>query len=124
MRKGTKFCVPSPGNFYDFKGETRRFTRRLILQEQFFDKSYCNNSLVRKPSTKFISTKNNELNGIVSKLHKIDPMAIQTSSNLSREESEAYNQLKNLSRTTIEIKKADKSDTWVIMNKDDYRELL
>ena len=106
------------------KGDTRQFTRRLIIQEQYFDKEFNNRSLVRKPSTKFISTTNNELNGIVNKLHKIDPMAIRTDSNLSNDETTGYSQLKALSRSTIEIKKADKSDTWVIMNKDDYRDLI
>ena len=118
--KGPKFCVTTPGNFYEMKGETRRFTRRLILQEQFFDKSFNNRSLVRKPSTKFISTTNDELNSIVSKLHKIDPVENKGDSNLSNDEVTGYSQLKALSRSTIEIKKADKSDTWVILDKEDY----
>ena len=61
---------------------------------------------------------------MIQKLHKIDPADITMKSNLTRKEQEAYNQLKALSKSTIEIKKADKSDTWVIMNKEDYRQMI
>lgn len=106
------------------KGDTRAFTRRLILHERFFDQSYTNNSLVKKPSGKFISTHNNELKEIVNHLHKIDPAPIAAKSNLTRDEEVGYTQLKSLSKSTLEIKKADKSDTWVIMDKSEYRKLI
>ena len=61
--------------------------------------------------TGYISTKNKELNGIIQKLHNIDPTGITKKSNLDRNEQAAYNQLKALSKSSIEIKKADKSDT-------------
>ena len=44
--------------------------------------------------------------------------------NITNEERVAYLELKSLSKSTLEFKKADKSDTWVIMNKEDYRSLI
>ena len=124
LKRGPKFCATSPSNFHELKGETRKFTRRIILQEQFFDQTYQNNSLVRKPSNKFISSNNDELNGIINKLHKIDPAPINTKNNLEREEKVAFSQLKVLAKSAIEIKKADKSDTWVLMDKERYRQMI
>ena len=79
---------------------------------------------MRKPSHKFISSHNNELRDIINNVHKIDPAPVNTSSNITHEERVAYLELKSLSKSTLEFKKADKSDTWVIMNKDDYRALI
>ena len=45
-------------------------------------------------------------------------------SNLEKNEEVGYNQLKRLSKSVIEIKKADKSDTWVIMDKEKYRQMI
>ena len=122
--RGPKFCVTTPGKVYDFKGDTRKFTKRLILQETFFDKQFVDNSLMRKPSRKLATTKNGDLNEILNTLHKLDPVRIQMDSNIDEEERSALNELKELSKSTIEIKKADKSDTWVIMDKDKYRDNL
>ena len=94
------------------------------MQEIFYDKSYNNNSILRKPSTKFISSGNSELNNIVNALHKIEPEPLKPESNLNKKESIAYSELKKLSCETLEFKKADKSDTWVVLNKNDYRNLI
>ncbi len=40
MKKGPKFCAATPGNFFEYQADTRQFTRRLALQEIFFDNSY------------------------------------------------------------------------------------
>ncbi len=122
--KGVKFCVTGSGNSFDFKGETRKFTRKLMLQEIFFDKTYNNDSLVRKPSKKYISTFNNELKDLINILHKIEPVRTQSETNLTEEEMIAYKELKDMAKTEIEIKKADKSDTWVIMDKETYKNLI
>ena len=94
--KGPKFCVTSSGNAFDFKGETRKFTRKLTLQEIFFDKTYNNESLVRKPSNKHITTGNSELKDFLNVLHKIEPVMTHNDSNLNEDEMSAYRELKTL----------------------------
>ena len=44
--------------------------------------------------------------------------------NLNIEERKALDELQTLNKTTIEIEKADKSNTFVIMDKDVYKEKL
>ena len=61
---------------------------------------------------------------MINKLHKIDPAPISTKNNLEREEKVAFSQLKVLAKSAIEIKKADKSDTWALMDKERYRQMI
>ena len=94
--------------------------RRMIIHETFFENNWTDSSLIRRPSKKYISTTNKELSDIVATIKKIEPKKCTTNGNISREEEIALNEIKALSRTEIEIKKADKTSTLVIMNKDDY----
>ena len=64
------------------------------------------------------------MKSIVNKLHKIEPNPKKVNDNLSKEERKAYNELRSLSKDMIEIKKADKSDTWVIIDKAEYKDLI
>ena len=124
LMKGPKFCVTTSGNFFDFKSDTRCFTKRLILQEAFFDQTINDDSLVKNPSKRYMSTKNNDLNEIINTLHKLEPTGLKMKSNIEKSEEKALKELKLLVKTEIEIKKADKSDTWVIMDKILYRDNL
>ena len=76
------------------------------------------------PSKKYITTKNKELTDIVSTLCKLDPETKEMNDNLDSEERNALNELRKLTTTSIEIKKADKSNTFVLMDKKDYKEKL
>ena len=116
--------MSTPGNFFDYKSSTREFTRRIVLQELFFDKPNEDHSLVRQASKKHISTKNNDLKNICNALNRVEPSRIEAVSNISREEKEALEELKNLSKSELEIKKADKTDVWVVMDKTEYRNQL
>ena len=89
LTRGPKFCVSTPGNFFDYKSSTREFTRRIVLQELFFDKPNEDHSLVRQASKKHISTKNNDLKNICNALNRVEPSRIEAVSNISREEKEA-----------------------------------
>ena len=122
--RGPKFCPTTKGNFFDFKGETKKFTKRLITQEKFFDSDFKDNSIVRKPSKKYLSSKNSELTNIVNTINKLSPTKIVMDSNVSKKEEKALKEIIKLSKDKIEIKKADKSNTLVIMDKDVYREKL
>ena len=111
-------------DYFDYKGSVRDFTKRLALQETFFDKTWEDDSLVRKPSKKYFTTKNSDLNSIINTVNRIEPVPISNENNITFEEKKAMDELKKLTRETLEIKKADKSDVWVIMDKDEYCEKL
>ena len=124
--RGPKFCPTTAGNFFDFKNDTRCFTRRLITQEKYHDSNYVNDSIVRGPSKKdkYISSKNADLTNIINTVNKLSPVNINMESNITTEEDVALKQLKKLSEETVEIKKADKSNTLVIMDKEVYKQKL
>ena len=71
-----------------------------------------------------MSTDNNDLENILSTINKIEPTKKEMESNISAEEKKALQEIKVLVAKTIEIKKADKSDTLVIMDKQAYRDNL
>ena len=90
----------------------------------FFDKTFDEESLVKNPSKRYVSTNNFDLRDIINTLHKIEPTPLRMEGNIDEKEKNALQELKLLSKTSIEIKKADKSDTWLIMDKTLYRDNL
>ena len=62
--------------------------------------------------------------GIISTIHKIDPRKTKMESNIEEEEENALRELKSLTQESIEVKKADKSNILVIMDKEEYKEKL
>ena len=124
LARGPKFCPTTVGNATEFCGDTYAFGRRLELREIFFDTPSNDNSVIRKPSHKYISSKNKELTDITATIRKLEPSKTHTPSNISIEEETALRELKSLTKTSIEIKKADKTNTLVIMDKTDYRDKL
>ena len=95
-----------------------------MLQELFYDKSNDDHSLVRQPSKKYISTNNNDMKNICQALNRVEPSPVEAINNISKKEKEALEELKTLSKSVLEIKKADKTDVWVVMDKMEYREQL
>ena len=79
---------------------------------------------MRQAAKKYTSTKNNDLKNIIAALNRIEPTPIVKENNITQNEKQALDELKILSKTVIEIKKADKTDVWVIMDKDEYRDKL
>ena len=73
MTRGPKFFPTTEGKVSDFCGDTKTFSKKLIIQERFFDVPYQDKSLIRQPSKKYITTENKELTDIVSFLNKINP---------------------------------------------------
>ena len=57
-------------------------------------------------------------------MNKINPERKSWKDNLQKEEQEALKELIALSKSTLEIKKADKSNTLIIMNKEEYKNKL
>ena len=124
LTRGPKFCPSTRGNTSDFCGDTRTFTKKLIIRERFFDQSWNDESLIRAPSKKYITTYNKELTDIISFVNKINPQSKEHTDNLDKGEQEALRELVALSRSEIEIKKADKSNTLIIMDKEEYKNKL
>ena len=122
--KGPKFCKTTEGRFFDFKEDTYNFTKKLMVQEKYFDQHNNDDSLVRKPSRKYMTTFNNELTDIVATVNKIEPKCTQMDSNVTVDEENALKELISYSKESMEIKKADKSNTFVIMDKTHYRDKL
>ena len=73
LKRGPKFCPRTKGKVSDYCGDTKIFTKKLIMQESFFDILFKDESLIREPSKKYINTYNTELTGIVSFVIKINP---------------------------------------------------
>ena len=80
--------------------------------------------MIRKPSKKHISTNNKALTDVVASINKLEPKKTETNSNVTQQEETALQELTALTRTILEIKKADKTNTLVIMDKEEYREKL
>ena len=108
MTRGPKFCPTTEGKISDFCGDTKIFSKKLIIQERFFDVPYSDQSLIREPSRKYLTTNSKELTDIVSFVNRINPESRNLPDNLSSEERKAMKELIALSKSEIEIKKADK----------------
>ena len=124
MVKGPKFCPVQKGSKSDFYGGIKTFSKKLVLQEKYFDASFTDKSLLRPQSKKYATTVNKDLSDIISTINKITPSTKDTPDNLDQEERRALEEIKKLCETSIVIKKADKSNTLVIMDKADYEHKL
>ena len=124
LSRGPKFCPTTNGRKSDTCGDSYNLGRKLSIREIFHESHSNDKSLLRKPSKKYIQTKNKELSDIIATINKIEPKESSTISNISEEEEIALEEIKRLTKTTLEIKKADKTSTIVIMNKVDYRDQL
>ena len=80
--------------------------------------------MIRKASKKLFTTKNKVLENVINTIHKLEPRKIKLEENVCKMEKKALTELKNLTKTSLEIKKADKTDTWIIMEKKDYKDKL
>ena len=94
------------------------------MQEIFFGSTWNDASLVHTASKKYLTPSNKELQDIIATINKLEPSRKTPVENITEEEQTALNEIKELTRTTLEIKKADKTNTFVIMDKDRYREQL
>ena len=65
----------------------------MMIKERFHDQTFTDDSLLRKPSRKYIYTTNKELSDIVSTINKIEPIELDMPSNISNEEENALKEL-------------------------------
>ena len=114
MTRGPKFCPVEKGRKTDFYGGTKLFSKKLILQERYFDAETNDPSLICPQSKKYITTKNKQLSEIISIVNKLTPNEKFTADNLDKEERKALEELKILCDSSLVLKKADKSNTLVL----------
>ena len=61
LNRGPKFTPTTKSNHFIFKGDFKKFTRRLQIKEIFNDTPFEENSLIYNPSTKPVKTNNSDL---------------------------------------------------------------
>ena len=122
--KGPEFCLVEMGKKNDFYGGIKTFSKKLALQEKYFDANFTDNSLIRLQSKKNVTTKNTDLTDIISTINKITPNTKSTPDNLDQGERRALEEIKERCKTSLVIKKADKSNTLVVMERNDYEQKL
>ena len=123
--KGPKFCPSAKGNYIHTRVDTKELSRKLKLQEMFWDSDYRDESLVKHASQYNPKSENVELNKVLTTIECLDP--VHTSDieyNLDSAERKALDEIKDLCRSELEIKKADKGSAFVIMDKLFYRDKL
>ena len=95
------------------------------MRERFFDSEYEDESLVKHKSTFNVNAEDNELSNIVNMIENLGPMKNDTySDNLQIDERKAIEELNIMCDTDVVIKKADKGNTLVVMDKSFYRDKL
>ena len=96
----------------------------MAVQEKYFDATFTDKSLIRPQSKKYVTTTNSDLSDIISTINKLTPNMKNTPDNLNQEERKALEEIKDLCEKSLIIKKADKSNTLVVMERDDYEKKL
>ena len=108
------------------KADTREFTRKLRIREHFSDSvpnSNTDDCLVKHPSHFYPKTNNLEFGKILEIIERTDPIHVNNfQDNLSSHERTALDELKEMN--DIIVKKADKGNALVIMDKSCYRDRL
>ena len=123
--KGPKYCPSTKGNYIQIKADTKEFTRKLKLREKFWDSEYDDDSLVKHPSDYNPGASDNEFRKIITTIEHMDPTQVRNfSDNLTRHERVALSELRDLCNNEVILKKADKGNTLVMMDREYYRDKL
>ena len=123
LSKGLNFYpTPSIVNKAELKEDIDNFSRRMRLKWHFKDQPNNENVNKFKPKSKFNPKYENQLLETYLKVAENSIMEItedgKVFSNLSKEEKQALNDLKN--DKTIVIKSADKGSAVIVWDRDDY----
>ena len=122
LSKSPKFCITQQGNYFDIKKDVKVMTKKLKIIEKFKDIDFNDESLLRNPSLLDVKTDNEWVQHIVNVLENLEPEPISTPTNVTEEERRAVRELAN--NRNIVIKKADKTNVFVVMDSDYYRDKL
>ena len=122
LSKSPKFCLAERGKYLESKSDVCELTRKLKIIDNFHDSDWVDKSLVKIRSTAEIRTDNPWMKSICGKLESLEPEIKKIKDNVTPEEREALESLKN--NKNIVIKKADKSNILVIMDRAYYKNKL
>ena len=90
--------------------------KKIKLVEKFKDSNYVDKSLVKHNTIKDLDTENPWVKYMINVLDGLEPEPVETSSNVTSAERNALKELKENKK--IIIKKADKSNIFVVMDVD------
>ena len=100
----------------------KNFTRKLKIIDHFKDKRNNDGSILKKTSVKEFRSNNPWINNIAKKLESLEPENTDVDDNVTPAERRALQQLKDDNQ--IIIKKADKTNIMVVMDRTFYRNKL
>ena len=107
--------------FY-IKFDTKEFTRKLKLRERFWGIEYDDESLVKSKSNINFNTAISELSNISNILEQTEPTINDVNDNLTKQDCRALKELQE--DQDLVLRKADKGNTLVLMDKDYYYNTL
>ena len=108
---------------FDIKSDTKEFTRKLKLRERFWGVEYDDESLVKSKLNINFNTAIPELSNILNILEQIEPTINDVNDSLIKQERRALT--KELQEVQdLVIRKTDKCNTLVLMEKDYYCNIL
>ena len=110
------------GNYFDIKKDIKVMTKKLKIIEKYKDANFRDESLLRMPSLHEVKTENAWVQHIVNVLENLEPEPINTPSNVTEEERRAVKELAE--NRNIVIKKADKTNIFVVMDSTYYKNKL
>lgn len=123
LTKGPKFCPSTPGSYLEVKADIAELTRKMKIFDTFSqNQQQEEESLVKLTSNREILTKNKSLQYIVDQVMHLEPQHINKEDNLSLRQKKALKDLQTDRKITI--KKADKSNIFVVMDTDFYKDKL
>ena len=108
---------------FDIKSDTKEFTRKLKLRERFWGVEYDDESLVKSKSNINFNTAIPELSNILNILEQIEPTINDVNDSLIKQERRALTKELQEDQDLV-IRKTDKCNTLVLMEKDYYFNIL
>ena len=96
--------------------------KKLKLRERFWKVEYNDESLVKRKSNINVNTAIQELSNTSNKLEQVEPTISNVNDNLTKQECKALKELQE--DQYLVIRKADKGNTIVLMDKDYYCDTL
>ena len=108
---------------FDIKSDTKEFTRKLKLRERFWGVEYDDESLVKSKSNINFNTAIPELTNILNILEQIEPTINDVNDSLIKQERRALTKELQEDQDLV-IRKTDKCNTLVLMEKDYYCNIL
>ena len=108
---------------FDIKSDTKEFTRKSKLRERFWGVEYDDESLVKSKSNINFNTAIPELSNILNILEQIEPTINDVNDSLIKQERRALTKELQEDQDLV-IRKTDKCNTLVLMEKDYYCNIL